>query len=651
MHLIDLPDQPIPLPDGTRLSARLWRPASGPPVPAILEFIPYRKSDGTRVRDETIHPFWAAQGYACLRVDLRGSGDSGGLLADEYTEQELQDACAVIAWAAAQPWCSGRVGMMGKSWGAFNALQTAALRPPALAAVIAVCGTVDRFADDIHFKGGALMGENLGWAATMLSYQSRPPDPALRLDWRAEWRQRLEHLPFLAPLWAGHQSRDGYWRHGSVCEHWAAIGVPVLGLGGWADGYMNMALALVEHLPRAQAVIGPWVHQYPHTAVPGPRIGFLQMGLRWWDRWLKDAPNGAEHDRPVRLYLQDAAPPDPCAAARPGRWIAEPAWPSSRIAFRTIPLTPQGLGGAPGPLDRLLDSPQHLGMAGGEYFPTGLNGELPDDQREDDALSACFETGPLAEPCDLLGRPVLRLTLTSAGPRAHLVARLCAVAPDGASSRISHGVLNLCHRDDPGAPRDVPVGGPFEASLTLDTCAVRLPAGHRLRLALSTTCWPLVWPTARPAGLRLVAGELTLPELTAAGDWSPPPPLVPDPAPVEALTPPKAARRVEHDLIAGTRTLVIEDDTGRQRLATGLTVGESFTERWQIHPRDPLSARAAIRWHQHLSREGWSVEVDTACTMTASETDLHLTATLTARENGAEVLRRVWSEKVPRRWA
>ena len=142
----------IPLSDGVRLAARLWLPADAETkkVPAILEYIPYRKRDGTRARDEPMHGWFAENGYAAIRVDMRGSGESDGLMADEYSAQELNDACEVIAWLARQSWCSGRVGMMGKSWGGFNALQTAALRPPALKAIITVCSTDDRYADDDH---------------------------------------------------------------------------------------------------------------------------------------------------------------------------------------------------------------------------------------------------------------------------------------------------------------------------------------------------------------------------------------------------------------------------------------------------------------------------------------------------------------------
>ena len=121
----------IPLQDGTMLAARIWLPddAEQNPVPAILEYLPYRKRDGTYERDALTHPYLAGHGYAGVRIDMRGCGESAGLLFDEYAKQEQDDGVEVIAWLAAQPWCSGVVGMMGISWGGFNGLQIAA-RPP-----------------------------------------------------------------------------------------------------------------------------------------------------------------------------------------------------------------------------------------------------------------------------------------------------------------------------------------------------------------------------------------------------------------------------------------------------------------------------------------------------------------------------------------
>src|SRR5271154_6925430 len=188
----------IPLKDGTMLAARIWLPddAERHPVPAILEYLPYRKRDGTYARDALTYPYLAGHGYAGVRVDIRGSGESDDLLFDEYTKQEHDDALEVIAWLAEQPWCTGVVGMMGISWGGFNALQVAARRPPALKAIVTLCSTDDRYRDDVHYMGGALLTAGLGWASFFFTAMCHPPDPALVGDrWRAMWLERPENGP------------------------------------------------------------------------------------------------------------------------------------------------------------------------------------------------------------------------------------------------------------------------------------------------------------------------------------------------------------------------------------------------------------------------------------------------------------------------
>ncbi len=648
--IAEVPHLTIPMPDGVRLAARLWRPAGAGRVPCILEMIPYRKRDGTAARDALMHPWFAGHGYAALRVDLRGSGDSEGVLTDEYTAQELADACAVIAWAAAQDWCDGAVGMMGKSWGGFNCLQVAALRPPALRAVISVCGTTDRFADDIHFKGGCLMGENAGWGAVMLSYSSRPADPLLRPDWRADWLARLAADVPLAPRWAGHPARDGYWRHGSVCEDWGAIVAPVLAVGGWADGYRNTPFALVRNLRTpAQAVVGPWGHQYPHEGVPGPAAGFLQIARRWWDRWLKGAANGAEADAPFRLYVQDSAPPDACAAHRPGRWLALPA--VAEGGGHALALSPGGvLGGAGGALAAAVATPQDHGLMAGEYFPMGADGEMPCDQRADDALAVCFDAPPVAAAVDLIGRAVLRLRLRCDRPRAFLVARLCDVAPDGASLLVAHGMLNLCHRSDMADPAPAPPGDAFDVAIALDWMAHRLAPGHRLRLALATSCWPFLWPSPEAATVTVLEGWLDLPaDPGPAAVWSPPEPEGAAPWAHRKLGPDRATRRIERDLIAGTVTLTVEGETGdREDAAHGLVTGASLKERWTIHPGDPLSAAARIVLEQRLSRGDWRVRTRAETAMTATSAEFVIRSRLTAWDGDAQVFDRQDEDRIPR---
>ncbi|MEX2407651.1 MAG: CocE/NonD family hydrolase, partial [Rhodovibrionaceae bacterium] len=453
----------IPMPDGTRLAARIWKPrdADSAPVPAILEFIPYRKRDFMRSRDEPMHRYFALHGYVSVRVDLRGSGDSDGVLHDEYSTAEHSDALAIIAWLADQPWCSGAVGMTGISWGGFNALQVAALNPPALKAIITLCSSDDRYADDAHYRGGCLLNENMQWGSILTLYNALPPDREIVGEaWREMWRERIEALEPFPALWMGHPWRDLYWQHGSISENYRAIKCPVYAIGGWADGYTNSISRLLANLEAPKkGLIGPWAHNFPHDARPGPEIGYLQEALRWWDYWLKGRDTGIMDEPVMRAWMQDSVPPQPHYEERPGRWIAEESWPSPRIAPRRYYLTWGYLAEEPGEIDETsFSSPQTLGVRGGEWCGFGADGEAPRDQRADDGGSLVFDGDALKQPLELFGAPVLRLRVKSDKPVAFLVARLGDVSPDGASTRISYGILNLCHRDSHEHPEALTPG-------------------------------------------------------------------------------------------------------------------------------------------------------------------------------------------------
>ena len=450
--------------------------------------------------------------------------------------------------------------------------------------------------------------------------------------------------------------------------------VPVLAFGGWADNYMNTVLHLVENLPGAKGIVGPWGHQYPHTAVPGPQIGFLQLALRWWDRWLKGARNGAESDPAYRVYMLDPAAPDASAKHRAGHWMAEAVWPSARLRREVLQLgaaeprlegfTPPGasagyLGtGDGGALQVTVSTPQHLGMRTGEFFPMGLNAEMPGDQRSDDAVSLCFDGAVLNAPLDLLGAARLNLRLASDKPLAFVVARLCDVGPDGASVRIAHGMRNLCHRslkeggDSMQSPVPMVPGVEVVVSFDLDQMACRLAEGHRLRLALSTTYWPFVWPSPEAATLTITGGSLELPLYQGPGDaWVPPPSEGANPWKHRVLRYGTVARRIETDLLTGRHALVCEEDGGDiLNLGHGLVSGETMHERWEVCAEDPLSARAVHVWEQRLSRGDWAVRTRAEAEMTATATHLRMVARLTAWEGDAVIFERQFDDEVARQF-
>ena len=656
-HAIRVDDLFIPLADGTRLFARIWRPRDAGATPAILEYLPYRLADGTAARDALTNPYVAGHGYACVRVDMRGSGNSDGLLLDEYLAREQDDALEIIAWLLAQDWCSGAVGMMGISWGGFNALQVAARRPPALKAVISLCSTDDRYADDIHYMGGALLGDNLRWASTMLGYQTRPPDPAVVGErWRELWRARLEAEPLMLKTWLARQTRDAYWAHGSVCEDPGAIVAACYLIGGWADAYSNAIPRMLDRLrcPR-RGLIGPWAHKYPHFATPVPAYGFLQDALAWWDHWLKDIPNGAMDGPMLRWWQEDFVAPATDYVARPGRWIAEPSWPSPNVRPVAWRLAPGILRSAPGEGSALVASPQDLGEDSGVWCAYGSGGEQPGDQRRDDGQSVTFDSAPLDAAMCIAGAPALEIALSADRPDALLVARLCDVAPDGASLRVSYGVLNLTHRDGHADPTPLPVGGTVRARLQLNDCAHRFPAGHRIRLALSTAYWPLIWPSPHAATLTLDLGasRLMLPHRppTDADDALPPLPEPQAAPPLRRrfLRPPSNARRVIRDQLAGTSVTEVEDDTGRYVIEeSGLEYELASSERFGIDAADPLSARAEVRFEMRLGRGDWQTRAVTHTVLTATATDFTIEATLDAWEGDTPIASRSWHETIPR---
>ena len=655
----------IPLADGTRLAARIWRPvdADRHPVPAILEYLPYRKRDLTAERDVQSHPYWAGHGYAGVRVDIRGTGDSDGVLTDEYLPSELEDGLEILAWLEAQPWCTGEVGMIGISWGGFNGLQIAALRPSQLKAVITLCFTDDRYADDIHHMGGCLLGDNLSWASTMFDGNACPPDPDLVGErWREMWLERLDGSGLWLSQWLAHQRRDDYWKHGSVCEDYSAIQCPVYAVSGWADGYCNAVFRVLERLsvPR-KGLVGPWAHKYPHLGVPGPAIGFLQESLRWWDHWLKGIDTGIMDEPMVRVWMQESVPPSARYDERPGRWIAEPSWPSPNILPASFRLTaghdllPEADGQDD---DSTLDirSPLSVGLYAGKWCSYNAPPDLPHDQRDEDGGSLIFQTPRLDASLEIFGAPTVELEISADQPVAMVALRLSDIAEDDKATRVSYGLLNLTHRDSNEFPEPLEPGKRYRVSIPLKHIAQQFAAGHAIRLALSTSYWPLAWPAPNPVRLTILPGRcrLVLPvraprpaeeaTLPAFGE-----PEGASPMAKTLLQPTQESWQVIRDLANDRTTLEVINDEGRYRIDDiDLEISARVTERYQYSYGSYDSLSGWTEWQRSFKRGEWEVRTLTRTLMTSDADNFRLRATLDAWEGDTRIFARTWDETIPR---
>lgn len=653
----------ITLADGTKLSSRIWFPVveDNKPLPVILEYIPYRKSDGTRARDEPMHGFFAGHGYVVVRVDMRGSGESDGLLLDEYIKQEQDDAVEVIDWISRQPWCDGNVGMMGKSWGGFNSLQVAARRPPALKAIITVGFTDDRYNQDIHYKGGCLLNDNFWWGAIMLAYQCRPIDPQIVGDrWREMWLKRLDEMPLWMANWMEHQTRDEYWKHGSVCEDYSAIQIPVLAIDGWADSYKNTVLTLMDGLnvPR-KGILGPWAHIYAHDGVPGPAMSFLEEGVRWWDHWLKGVDNDVMDGPMVQAWMEDSMAPSCKQPVSEGHWIGVNSWPTDDVKPKPLFMTYGKLQESPMDEEEIvmLKTPQNHGLLAGEWMGAGVLGESPCDQRIDNGMSMMFDGDPLVEPLEIFGYPRFEVELSSDKANAMLYASVCDVSPDGAVTRVSYGVMNLTHLE--GHDKVVPLepGKKVKAFVNLDCCGHKFAAGHRIRLSLATTFWPMFWnmPEDATLALDLSTAKCILPVFV--GESCKGPNMEPKCAPLTPttwLSEGHVDRTVSYDILTDTWTCITDGvggvfGEGVYRFdEIDVTVEHNLKRELTLSNKDPLSARYTIYQKMKVGREGWWIDADIVVTQTADKEYFYLTGEMDVTENEVPAFNQKWDRKIKR---
>ncbi|MEU5973707.1 CocE/NonD family hydrolase [Streptomyces sp. NPDC047315] len=694
-------DVRIPLHDGTLLHARVWRPPADDPAPVLLEYAPDRLTDATAARDSQRHPWYAAHGYASVRVDARGHGNSTGSPAPAADPTATAaDAAEVVDWLAAQPWSTGRIGAFGLGAGADVALRLAALAPGPLAAVVAVGATDAPYDNGGAYLGGSVAADSLHSGATaLLAEACRPPDPAYAGGaWRELWAARLETVT--PPLHAllSHQLRDDFWDDRAVGggAGLASVRVPVLAVGGWRDPYRDTVLRLLAALPanRVRGLVGPWSHQYPDRGRPGPAIGFLHETLRWWEPHLRGVDGPSAEEPLLRVWLATPGAPgahnDPDG---PGHWIAEDAWPSPRVRTVPYPLT-----GPP----RLVATPQHTGVDAGRWLSTtGRTSDRAPDQRSEDARSACFEfpvEGDAEEEGEdvagsgagggvaVLGNPRVTLRLRMDVPHGQVVVRLCDVAPDGSSALVTRGVLNLAARHGRERAHAWTPGETEDVALELHSIGYVFPPGHRIRLAVSSAYWPWVWPQTGSTGFVLVPGgsRLDLPVRSGANRPADRPPRaeperseplgISSAAPLAAPGEEPVERRVIRDVDTGEWRVETDprprDAQRERRYPDGLELFEDAVEIRTIQEDDPLSARAETKWTVRFHRpedprdsvsdaDGapqqpgtgtgtWTATVEVRSSLACDAADFVAEDEVICRAGREAVFHRTWKKRFPR---
>ena len=676
--------------DGVELSANIWRPLPHPDgspdrVPALLEMIPYGKDNWRRAADMTRGEWFAARGYALCRVDVRGTGSSGGVALDEYSADETRDGYDAVEWLAAQPWCDGNVAMWGISYGGFTSIQVAALRPPHLRAIVPVMATDDRYLDDVHYRGGCVTVSELSqYAVSQVAMNAMPPEAAFRgAAWREDWLSRLDGTPPWLFAWLRHQTDGPYWRRGSLAPDYDAIEAAIFHIGGWNDSYVDPAFRMQARCPApSHTVVGNWVHSWPQDAEPGPNLDELHEIARFFDRHLRGVDNGWDGEAPIVWFEREFAPPDPFPRTWPGRWRAAVAYPHPETSLRTLAFrggdvaSVGRLATSPAPDDPGVDTFHHRPTAGTRgplsWGAGGAPNGLARDLRRDEDIGPTYTSEPFGEALEVLGVPEVVVHLEVDAPVATLSVRLSDVAPDGSVALVSAGVLNLTHRRSHADPQPLRAGVVEEVRVPLRTAGYRWRAGHRLRVALASSLWPVVWPSPLPATFRVHRGPATpsrleLPVVPPAGGpgdtavpafrTSPPDLHWPAAEPLDGGGPAHAdppVWRIDEDVIAGSVTVHVHDG-GEAIVPDGRRLYAAETLRmtaWDADPaRAELDARVVYRWQEREAGRGGEltrIEIRADAGQTSTATDFDLAVRLEVDVDGVRFFERDWSERIPR---
>ncbi len=628
----------IPMADGVELAATLYLPAEeAGPQPCLLEALPYRKDDLTSSYAPSYVSLCENHQYAVCRLDLRGTGSSGGDATDEYPEAEQRDLAEVIAWLAAQEWCDGNVGMWGTSYSGFNSLQMACEQPPALKAICAIFATDDRWTDDVHWRGAALrLVDLVDYCTYMTPMCVLPPVPALWGEgWEEEWHRRLATNEPWVLTWLREHRHGDYWNHGSVrldgtTRGYERIACPTMIIAGWADGYRNNSFRtiaeLAEHGVPHRLLAGPWAHDDATTAMPGPRIDLETELVAWFDRWLRGR---GEHVDSCDVFVRSSTRPEPDLDMHEGWWLRLPSVPP--VAPAEVPLA--------GPRELVVQpdvgTAAWIDCAG--HLPWGLSG----DQRVDDARSLTWDSAPPTEP--IVGYPRAKLRLVSSEPLASLSVKLCDVFPDGTSALVSRGTVDLAYRNSVhGDAQPLEPGVPVEVELDLDACAYAWTPGNQLRVSIAGADWPNTIAPPAPVTLTVLDGSLELPVLTGEH----PAPVFTPGAEHSTESAEGIGWEIRHDVLTRRVSAITRSDSSYETPYDGqareLYVGEVSVDTRTFDQAAHADTLYELGW------PGIEITLHTVMDVDVRAEGYDVTIETIATRDGAEISRRNWHEMIRR---
>jgi predicted acyl esterase len=626
-----LPDLLIPMRDGVRLAANLYRPAGGGRRPCLVNYLPYHKDGRGGLAYDPIHRFFARRGYASLVIDFRGLGCSEGLNNTPFDAQEGHDGHDAVEWAAAQEWCDGRVGMWGTSYGGITALKAAAERPPHLRAIVPIHATADNFLDFL-LLGGCRNGfwASGDWGPRMIGYNLTPPlgpDPDGRLA--RLWAERLERSRPWCLDWYDPVDETARWARRAIPVE--RITAATFAVGGWQDFYAQGLLDYFQRLTAPKKLLmGPWKHAFPNLSAVEP-LNLVEMMVDWWDRWLRGEANGAEASLPITLFVQGR-----------GVWRYEADWPPRRNEPRTFYLLPgQLLGEQPSREPARRTGYRHDPTAGLDSIgadPWTVAVVDPGTHNGDDARSLCFTTEPLAEDWELTGQAHVVLAVRPSVPGLNYAAKLCDVEPGGGSRLVTLG-----WRPDPG----VEANALREVDIPLRATSHLFAQGHRLRLAIALADFPRLWPTPEPGEIQLEFSASPPPRLllprTPPQQSAPSAPEFPAPGPdLHSPFELEAAQtwRVGHELVRQAAELESRGASSYQ-LRDGGTVTYRHEYTAAVAAAEPAGAAIRVRSAIEVRRPAGTTLVKTAGVFTPRAVSIEVEI----EQGGVPIHRRQWKQE------